>query len=164
MPYSCQCQYLLKFSIYNYCNILQNEHRPIDPFFFLIWQVWEGVIDDGQGSLCCFSDWQAMDHEGLCNIIYLPSSYSTSRSSPRASLVVGWEAGWFTAILVRWPNHFVCWHWMCWWTWHCTDHFSDCLIIHHVCPGYTCSCLQASHLTCSDSSHQVFVRVQVWYC
>ena len=30
----CQCQYLLKYKITNYCNIWQNQHRSFGPIFF----------------------------------------------------------------------------------------------------------------------------------
>ena len=33
IPYSCQCQYLLKYNIYNYCNIGQISTGPMDLFF-----------------------------------------------------------------------------------------------------------------------------------
>ena len=30
---SCQCQYILKYNIYNFCNILTNQHRSNGPIF-----------------------------------------------------------------------------------------------------------------------------------
>ena len=33
VAYSCQCQYLLKSTIYNYCNVWPNQQRPHGPIF-----------------------------------------------------------------------------------------------------------------------------------
>ena len=53
VPLSCQYKYLPKYSIYNYCNIWQNQHRFHGPISILtvipfdIFRHWKGVVNRG---------------------------------------------------------------------------------------------------------------------
>ena len=52
VPYSCVCQYLLKYNIYKNCNILPNQHMSYGPVFWLIQSVkWGLYVNCSSGDM-----------------------------------------------------------------------------------------------------------------